>query len=497
MTTKLTESLKEWSFGKRTSEELPIKAGLLLVAAAVLWLEAFIVPTLSVRIGIGVLLAILGLVWLIIAFSRRRVDLVVVSWVAFYPYCYNLFSFPSKQAVFTVDRALILILVVQMMVSRRNAAAAFTPRELGIAGYLYAVFILECIVTMLAHHSVELLYTIRQMVDGMIFPVVVAAYAMWYFPFERNIRKLHIAGCVLGIGIFAVAGAEIITGKDLLPWTGATDYIVGDIVQVRRVDGPFEGSAVLALVSVLALFLISYLRRVMGQKMPPWQRYLHIAGLIACVGASFLPMDRGVVLAMVPIVVVELFFRDPLMPKKMWVSAAVALVAGLIGLQMIDPVILEDRTTGSSNIDQRVAEFGETMHVVHDHPLFGVGFGTYRDIVEENPQYLNRWHGAESMALPHSVPMRVISEEGILGLFVYAGFFGCGVYSIWKMRKANPLAAKAALYSMLVLIITGLDFDLISPSDLNMFYAFGIGVLLQTQIASTAAINMKEEVSHA
>jgi O-antigen ligase len=206
-------------------------------------------------------------------------------------------------------------------------------------------------------------------------------------------------------------------------------------------------------------------------------------------------MDRGIVIAMVPIMAVELFARDPLLPKKMWVSFLATLVIGLIGLRMIAPVIFEDRTTGSSNIDQRIAQFGETMNVVRDHPLFGIGFGSYHDIVGESPQYLNRWHGIESMTRPHSVVMRVISEEGILGLLLYAGCFGCGVYSLWKMRKANPLAAKAALYPMLILIITGFDFDLVSPPDLNMFYAFGIGVLLQAQIVSTAAINVKKEVS--
>ena len=56
--------------------------------------------------------------------------------------------------------------------------------------------------------------------------------------------------------------------------------------------------------------------------------------------------------------------------------------------------------------------------MVREYPIFGVGFGLYHDIATQNPRYMVKWKGIESMNFPHNVLMTVLSEEGIVGLFL-------------------------------------------------------------------------------
>ena len=137
---------------------------------------------------------------------------------------------------------------------------------------------------------------------------------------------------------------------------------------------------------------------------------------------------------------------------------------------MLDPRLYDDRVSSPDNVYQRVAQHQETLRVVREYPIFGVGFGLYHDVATQNPRYMAKWKGIESMNFPHNVLMTVLSEEGIVGLLFYVSAQVFLVRAMWKIRKAYPPGWLAFLYCVLVYVLTGLDFATVSFSDINLFY---------------------------
>ena len=80
---------------------------------------------------------------------------------------------------------------------------------------------------------------------------------------------------------------------------------------VRRADGPFEQQVVLSMVAILAFFLIIYLRRLMPQESPAGGHCSIRRELSASLGAALLPLNRGLVLALVPIAVIDSLLEAP------------------------------------------------------------------------------------------------------------------------------------------------------------------------------------------
>ena len=132
----------------------------------------------------------------------------------------------------------------------------------------------------------------------------------------------------------------------------------------------------------------------------------------------------------------------------------------------------------------------ETLRVVGEYPLFGVGFGLYHDVAAQNPRYMVKWKGIESMNFPHNVLMTVLSEEGAVGLLFYVLAQVFLFRAMWKIRKAYPAGWLAFLYCFLIYLLTGLDFAIVSFSDINMFYVFILGTIYQHQIKTARELEL-------
>ena len=63
----------------------------------------------------------------------------------------------------------------------------------------------------------------------------------------------------------------------------------------------------------------------------------------------------------------------------------------------------EDRVTSSANFYQRIAQNLQTLEVVQDHPLLGVGFTLYHDTVAGDSKYAVQWGGLDAMDNPHNL----------------------------------------------------------------------------------------------
>ena len=163
-----------------------------------------------------------------------------------------------------------------------------------------------------------------------------------------------------------------------------------------------------------------------------------------------------------PIAIIDSFSKHRLISRRMWSAFFGMILLAAIAAKLLDPRLYDDRVSGPDNVYQRVAQHQETLRVVSEYPIFGVGFGLYHDVATRNPRYMAKWKGIESMNFPHNVLMTVLSEEGIVGLLLYVSAQFFLIRAMWKIRKAYPPGWLAYLYCVLVYVLTGLDFATVS-----------------------------------
>jgi O-antigen ligase len=251
---------------------------------------------------------------------------------------------------------------------------------------------------------------------------------------------------------------------------------------IRRADGPFEQQIVLSVVAILAFFFILYLRRLMPQRLSGRHELFHRVGLLASLGAALLPLNRGLVFALIPIAFIDFFSPNRLVPRRIWIGFFACIAFAAVAVRLIDARLYNDRVSSPDNVYQRLAQHRETLRFVRDNPLLGVGFGLYHEVATRNPQYMAEWNGIESMNYPHNALMTVLSEEGLLGLVFYVAAQFFLIRAMWRMRKAYPPGWLAFLYCILIYVLTGLDYATVYFSDINLFYIFILGVQYQMQI---------------
>lgn len=439
-----------------------------------------VVPLAPVKVGIAILLGWTVLLWVVISFVRAQFHYFVLLWVAVYPYCYYFFSYPPEHSIFTVDRAFVVLLTIQMFFVSRHAGMAPLTRDVRMSGYFWALYLLVCFLSIANHPPSEVLTSYRLLVDGMVFPALFGLYAIRYFPLLEDLQKLHFCACILGLGLFISGLIELITGKDLFPWSGADPEFTA--TYVRRADGPFELHVVLSVVSILTFFLILYLRRLMNQRLSPSRALLHGSAAVASLTAAMIPLDRSLVFALSPIAVIDSFSRTRLLSRRTWAATFAIVLLAAVAARSLEPRLYEERVVSPANFYQRVAQHVETLRVVREYPFFGVGFGLYQEVASQNPRYLASWKGIESMNVPHNALMTVLSENGLVGLFLYVAAQIFLVRAMWSVRRAYPPGWLVFLYCVIIYALTGLDFATVYYSDVNLIYIFILGVILQMQI---------------
>jgi O-Antigen ligase len=444
-----------------------------------------VLPMAPVKVGIAVIVGWIALIWIAISMVGGKFHCVIPLWVAVYPYCYYFFSFPAERSIFTVDRALLVLLVIDMLAISRQARDGMPlTRDVRISGYLWALYVLVCFLSLAGHPPSDVLPSYRLLVDGMLMPSILGLYAMRYFPLLQDLRKLHVGACVLGLGLFITGLFELITGVDLLPWNGSEPMFTD--TQLRRADGPFEQQIVLSMVAILTFFFIIYLRRLMPPDISARRALLHQAGCLSSLGAALLPLNRGLVFALVPIAIIDSCSRYRLISRRTWTAFFTMILLTTIATKMLDPRLYEDRVSSLDNVYQRFAQHQETLRVVREYPLFGVGLGLYHDVASRNPQYMASWKGIMSMNVQHNVLMTVLSDQGVVGLLLYASAQAFLIRAMWKIRKVYPPGWLAFLYCVLVYMLIGLDFATVYFSDINLLYMLILGVLYQLQTRMAA-----------
>jgi hypothetical protein len=442
-----------------------------------------VLPTAGTKVSLAVMAAWVAMIWIAIIFVRAQFHYVVLGWLAVYPYCYYFFSLPKERPLFTVDRAFIALLLIEMLVVSRHPFAGRMMRDVRISSYFWCLYLVACFVSLASHAPSHALAFYCLLTEGLVMPALLGLYALRIFPIAGNLRKIHACICILMLGIAAVAGTEIISGKNLLPWTGAVDeWVQTNDFRIIRVDGPFENSGVLCLVGTLGFFLIVYLRRLIGGSLTRNQRFLHLIGVWASLAAALMPMNRALVVALLVCACIDYFARHPLIPRRSWNYILGVLFFFAVVGKLFYPGVFEDRVSRPDNVYQRIAQDLQTLEVVRDNPLLGVGFNLYHDTVFGDAKYSVRFRGFEAMNFPHNSLFAVLAEEGCIGFLLYIAAQAFFVRAMWRLRKINGLGWRVFLYCVLVYTIYGLDVGMAYYSDLNLLYMFALGILMQIQL---------------
>jgi hypothetical protein len=439
-----------------------------------------VLPMAPVRVGVAIIVGWIALIWIAIGFVRGQFHYVVPIWVAVYPYCYYLFSFPKERSIFTIDRAFIILLVIEMILLSQRAIAAPVTRDVRISAYFWGLYLLVCFLSLAGHPTSEVLASYRALVDGMLMPAILGFYAVRYFPAIENLHRLHVCACVLGLGLFVTGLIEMTTGIDLFPWIGSEPMFTD--THVRRPDGPFEQQIVLSVVAILVFFFVIYLRRLLPVRVSRWRAVLHKAGSTAAFVAALLPLNRSLVLVLVPIAVIDSCSSYRLISRRIWAAFFAMVLLAAVAARLIDPRLYDDRVSRPDNFYQRLAQHQETLQVIREYPFFGVGFDLYHDVASQNPRYMATWKGIESMNYPHNALMTVLSEEGIVGLFLYVAAQVFLIRAMWRIHKACPPGWLAFLYCLISYEMIGLDYATVYFSDINLIYIFILGVVYQLQL---------------
>jgi hypothetical protein len=443
-----------------------------------------VLPVYPTRTSVGIIAAWTVMIWIAISFVRGQFHYIVPVWVACFPYCYYFASFPRGRPIFTVDRAFILLLVIDMLlVSRRAFAGAHLLRHVRISAYLWALYLAVCFISLASHAPPHVLDFYRLVVEGMLMPALLGLYAISLFPVARHLKTLHACVCLLMVGIAVVAASELLGGRNLLPPNGAAEsWVQANDFRIIRVDGPFENSGVLCLVGTFGFFFIIYLRRLIGASFGRSQRWLHSTAVWASIAAALMPMNRSLVVALLVCASVDYLAEEPLISRRTWNYIFGLLLFFALISKLFYPSVYEDRVSRPENVYQRIAQDLQTLEVIRDYPLLGVGFNLYQSTVAGDAKYSVQFKGVDAMNVPHNSLFSVLAEEGIVGFLLYVGAQLYFVRAMWQLRTVNQLGWRVFLYCVLVYTIYGLDVGMAYYSDLNLFYVFVLGVLMQIQL---------------
>jgi hypothetical protein len=203
-----------------------------------------------------------------------------------------------------------------------------------------------------------------------------------------------------------------------------------------------------------------------------------------------MPMNRALVVALLVCACIDYFARHALISRRSWNYILCVLLFFAVFGKLFYPGVFEDRVSRPDNVYQRIAQDLQTLEVVRDHPLLGVGFNLYHDTVFGDAKYSVRFRGFEAMNFPHNSLFAVLAEEGFIGFLLYIAAQAFFVRAMWRLRKINGLGWRVFLYCVLVYTIYGLDVGMAYYSDLNLLYMFALGVLMQIQL------QMHPEESH-
>lgn len=288
-----------------------------------------------------------------------------------------------------------------------------------------------------------------RLIGGYVFPLAIFIIVLHGFQRDADFRRLAIFFALMSAYLVFTGWCEQLKLTSLVWPAYISDPTVG--LHFGRVRGPFVSSPQLGLALVYCFFSNLVLARKL--KRAKWP--------VLGVNALMLPVifwtrTRSVWLSFVLCLAIWAWYARRRVSRFVSVSllAAVALLVTVVNMGNF---LGDDRTKGGlTDIEPIVLRVGlakMSWELVKDQPIFGAGFGHFRDVA---PGYArdpsSPYFAFGTSALEHNNLLSIVSETGFLGLTLYLGMMVTILrFSIRLYRKLPVTGAGFMNRDLLVL----------------------------------------------
>jgi O-antigen ligase len=445
------------------------------------------VPKVLIALAVATTVAAVVIMLVVAGTMQGKLESIVLVWILLFPLGYYYLSFPPDKPILTLDRAFVGLLMAGMLFAGRRGAVQM-PVAVRRAGLAWGLFLIAALISV--RQMANPLGASKLVIDAFLFPALVAWYVIRRLRVREQIAKVHALTCLMSLYVAAIGFVEVVSGRDVLELPSATFFVAEQTGGVARVNGPFSTNNSYGVIGLVSLFLLLFLGRSMGKHMPGWQRWLHLAGVLAAAATAFLPLFRSMFITVLIVAVLELYGR-----KKIGLRLAVAgivllSVPVLWSLQASNPEFLAARMSDPANLYGRIAQQTQTFELFRRSPINGVGLGNFMEAVAEIPS--SAFRGVAALNAPHNNLGAILAETGLLGFLPYAIAQLLLARAFWRIRARGTPESKLAwdgfLYIFLAYWINGLSLTSGYYSDLNMWYMFALAFVYKFAVTEHKAI---------
>lgn len=257
-----------------------------------------------------------------------------------------------------------------------------------------------------------------RLIGGYLFPVAIFVFMLHGFRREIDFKHVAVFFAALSVYLVFTGWCEQFKVKQLLWPAFIADPNVG--IHYGRVRGPFVSSPQMGLALVYCFF-----SNLVLAKNSDRLRWPLLGTNALMLPVIFWTRTRSVWLAFVLCLFVWMWYSRRRMSRVVIVTTLTAL-AVLVSVANMENFRGEDRAKGGLTdvgpIMLRIGLAQMSWDMVKDHPLFGVGFGHFRDVA---PNYArdpsSPYTAFGTSALEHNNLLSIVSETGFLGLVLYLG----------------------------------------------------------------------------
>lgn len=336
-----------------------------------------------------------------------------------------------------------------------------------------------------------------------IFILIAGIYAFFLFTldelkrdggFERLVLLWSILLIVMAAGLYVDKLLHVnlsLRGSNL----NQLSYIGG--VEIRRAGGFFQDPqrAGAFLASMITFLLVLAVR---GRFRSARLNLLVWTAIVTGSGALVTTISRGAILAGVSASALALFAFNRWNPAvKLMIMGGVVIAATIIVLTPLDtwlnvlPAAVAERFVRSRlEFEDRIAIWFDTWSMFADHPLTGIGLGSFRPfLMETRPTVFNYYGIGEAAGVayipdqPESGYLKILYEGGVIGsvaALLVAGDAVRRAMTIIAGRATNSDARTEAIAALAGLVTFGATFiTLFTVSDARMaaIFAFFLAVI--------------------
>ncbi len=255
-----------------------------------------------------------------------------------------------------------------------------------------------------------------RLIGGYVFPFMVFVLVLHGFRTEHDFRRLAIFFAGIGAYLTFTGWCEHLGLRSLVFPRFINDPSVG--IHWGRVRGPFVMSAGMGL----ALTFCFYSNLLLARGIVRGRRLIYLLNALS-LPVIFWTKTRSVWLGFVLGAVIWIAYSRRRMTRVVAVSGLVCLALSVAVINMDNFMGTERAKGGLTDMEpilMRVGLAQLTWEIFKVHPLFGVGFGHFRDFAPDfarDPSSAAFAYGAT--ALEHNNLLSILGETGLVGVFLY------------------------------------------------------------------------------